>query len=681
MAVFSATLALCLGGLAVFSWSDLRQSPMATPSRKVLMLGVEAPSDAEWLEDRIFRTVGVIAIPRQYELVALQANPAANPFRATQLYITIGPAETNRYRLRMAIVRGSGQRHESSRVVSLREVDGIVNDFVADKLEGRVSRRSHALDEYVAARAYESRYAYASALDRYAKAVVQDPSWAEARVAYAERLHESGRTQEALAQLQALPERSSLSEDLRCRSVLLEIEIQNGREDKRCGPAATAAAAISDRNGEAALRALEYTQPDELDPLTWLEREHTAIYALVSEKHLDEAAARIADAKRVATSAGWLHAAEELGVYGAPLSLSRHDTEGANAIYGDGAAAMEALGDMDMALDMRIMALRIGNSRLGGETEAARSATRELIARARAVGNRRSESFALETELRFFRHDPVEWRKRYEQIRRHSQQYFGERERIQTEQRLLYYAIDMHAYAMVLAGVERIEASGVDDGQSRLWNGMLRANAQFAAGDVPGAVRSVLSMQKDDYDLRDADSCLLAWIFTEDARLELAEGMLRACPYASFDRDAHARYGYRGRYAQAKIFLHKGDAEAAWRTMRDGIDELMLRDQPTLAEYKAVAFLGAHALLLPHADLRLASAVLARVQPVARQETADLDLRLQTHLLEWRLCVRKQSQACGDILLHDAPEDGLELQLSRELLSTMTASRDDRSIR
>jgi hypothetical protein len=356
-----------------------------------------------------------------------------------------------------------------------------------------------------------------------------------------------------------------------------------------------------------------------------------------------------------------------LGALRATSAIHNGQTERGALLQLKSADALEALGDVRTALRERMIGLRKMPIVPGPDIAVRRSQVRAIVDRARAIGSVRAEIDALYLLARLDRGRIDEWRAELARILALLEEAYPPQEQTRDLHFVLNEMQIQHRYGEVLDGVSRIERSGATRPQAQLWNLTLRAESHFALDELDQAILAVEAMARENFELKDTNSCLFAWLFAEAHRPQRAYELLGVCRSSEYDRAARASRADPALVAEARLLQLNGEPDRAWPTLRPRIDVLIDTRDLTLREAESLAMLARHAIGLVGADRTRLMRALAIVENIAGRDGAGIELQTGAHLLRWRLCAATGPvDGCGPVLPPWAQEDRLEERLAKE---------------
>ena len=658
--------ALC-GAVA---WRFLRAppAPIALRADIAMSMAIVAPETLDWLRAEVLRTSIENIYLRGSTVLLFQKAQVRNPFAGPHLQVEVTGATKTDIEAKLTLTQGDTVVSEDFRGPA-DALAGSVQALLMRTFGAPTRRPTRATDALVSGWSAEQRFDYLRAIEEFRRAVARDPALNDARIALASALYQQGQSKEAQTLIDSLLAEQRLDVRQRCAVDVMLAEIAPERLPPRPCKRAARSVRLAKLEMRELLREIGASQVPK-DPQQWLSDESAAIFAHIRLAEADQAEARLARAQRLAGEAGWEHARIELGTLRATSAIHNGHSERGAQLQLKGADALEALGDVRSALRERMIGLRKMPIVPGPDIEVRRSQMRAIVDRARANGSVRTEIDALYLLARLDRGRMDEWRVELARILELLEKAYPTQEQTRDLHFVLNEMQVQHRYAEVLDGVSRIERSGATQPQAQLWNLSLRAESHFALDELDQAVVAVEAMARENFELKDTNPCLFAWLFAEAHRPQRAYELLGICRSIKYDRAARASRVDAALVAEARLFQLNGEPDRAWPTLRPRIDVLLGTRDLTLREAESLALLARHAVGLPGVDRSRPTRALAIVEAIARRDGAGIELQTGTHLLRWRLCAAAgPADSCGPVLPPWAQEDRLEQRLALEAAS------------
>jgi DNA-binding winged helix-turn-helix (wHTH) protein/tetratricopeptide (TPR) repeat protein len=642
------------------------RAPLALGPHSELSIAVSLPKSLNWAASAVKREAAQAAYLRGADIAIFETAIARSPFSGPHLHVrsirSTSTALIAEISLRDA-EREARHRFEGSP----DRLSSVVAELLERELTPAQDKPNPSGEAYVAGRVAELGHDNLGAVIHYRRALAQQPGLFEARAAIARVLSEQGRSRAALVWLQGI-ETGELDPQERCALDMLLVDI---------APERIGASACAQVKARLRLNRLEFRESLALvdsvgvagkKPTQWLLEEAIAILGMTRVQDMDAAEVRIERAQRIARGAGWEHAAVELDALRSTVFAQRGEVERAARLRLKTGQAMAALGDLDLAHYHLNYAYRLLPIAPGRDAAERRRALREIAQQARTLGNVSNETDALQNLIRLERDNPASWRQavdRYEELLR--LEYTPEAQAVER-----YVMLDeflaVRRYDAVLSGLLAHRDIARANPFAKGWSLVLEANAHFARDDIPAAVAAVDALEKERFELgRRGEQCHFAWILAEAGRFDRAQGFVKQCLAANYDRAGRASRGDIGLLAQARLHQRTAAPERAWPTLAPRIADLLATPDLSRQEAASLTLLARHAVGMPSADTGMLQRALSVVQPLAVADGSEPSLRLGAHLLRWRLCRFEGRADCGPVLPQLAQQDRLEARLAEEM--------------
>ncbi len=663
VALVLVTAALC-GAVA---WRFLRAppAPIALRADIAMSMAVVAPDTLDWLRAEVLRTTIEQIYLRGSTVLLFQKAQISSPFAGPHLQVEVTGATNTDIEAKLTLTQGDRVVRENFHGPA-DALAGSVQALLMRTFGATTRKPTRAIDALVSGLVAEQRFDDLRAIEEFRRAVARDPALNDARIALASALYEQGQSKEAQTLIDSLLAEPRLDARQRCTVDVMLAEIAPERLQPRPCRRAARSVRLAKLEMRELLREIG-TSPTPKDPQQWLSDESAAIFAHIRLANADQAEARLARAQRIADEAGWEHARIELGTLRATSAIHNGYSGRGALLQFKSADALEALGDVRSALRERMIGLRKMPVVPGPDINVRRLQMRAIVDRARATGSVRTEIDGLYLLARLDRGRMDEWRVELARILELLEKAYPTQEQTRDLHFVLNEMQVQHRYAEVLDGVSRIERSGATQPQAQLWNLSLRAESHFALDELDQAVIAVDAMAGENFELKDTNPCLFAWLFAEAHRPQRAYELLGICRSIKYDRAARASRVDAAFVAEARLFQLNGEPDRAWTMLRPRIDALLGTRDLTLREAESLALLARHAVGLAGTDQSRLTRALAIVEAIARRDGAGIELQTGTHLLRWRLCAAAGPvDSCGPVLPPWAQEDRLEQRLALE---------------
>lgn len=654
--------------IGFFTWHSKRPSPariMLQPEVE-MTVAVIAPDALNWVREPVLRTVVESAYLRGGAVIAFERPQRSNPFAGPHLQVEIAPGTGREVRAELSLRNGSNVVREHFRGPG-NALAASVRDLLERSLASAKKTPTSAEDALISALTADLLFDHQRALLEYRRALARDSDNPTVMIPMAVALYDQGRGREALVLIQRARHRdASLSPAQQCETQVLLVQL--APETLRL-PLCTRAERLS-KFKRLEMRELLREIAADHDHLKgarqWSFDEILAIRAHVRLGEIAEAEDRIKHAQRIAEQAGWELARLNFQAQRTTIAMREGRVEEGVRMGMATEDAVEALGSLRLAIDQRTYVLRLVQVAPGAATAERRTMLQSLADRARAVGSLRGEIATLHMLATLDRDRPEAWRSHLQRIRTLIETAYTPSMRIQDEQVVLNEIRYGLHYRETLDGVAALERAGATQAQAQLWNQTLRVESHFARDQLQDAVADVDAMERENFDLAEANPCLLVWLFAEAQRHDRARLMLKLCRAAHYDRASQATRGDFGTIGEARLYELSGEAGRAWPTVRPRIDALIATPELTRQEAESLALLARHATAMPGADRARLQRALNVVEQIAARDGAGPTLRTGVHLLRWRLCATAGRNDCGPVLPPWAPEELFEQRMARE---------------
>jgi DNA-binding winged helix-turn-helix (wHTH) protein len=664
---FLVALLLAVVLCGAVAWRFLRAPPDPIVLRPdiAMSMAIVAPDSLDWLRAELLRNTIENIYLHGSRVVLFEKAQTRNPFAGPHLQIEVTQTTKTEVEAELTLAQGDTVVRENFRGPAQALAETV--QALLTRTFGATTRRpTRAIDALVSGWAAEQRFDHPRAIEEFRRAVARDPALNDARIALASALLEQGQGNEAQTLVDSLLTEPRLDAQQRCTIDEMLAEISPERLQPRPCERAERISRLGKLEMRDLLREVGASRAPK-DPSQWLSDETAAIFAHIRLADAGQAEGRLARAQRTASEAGWEHARIELGTLRGTSAIHNGQIERGVLLQLKSADAFDALGDVRTALRERMVGLRKIPILPGPDIDARRSQVRAIVDRARAIGSVRAEIDALYLLARLDRGRMDEWRAELARILALLEEAYPPQEQTRDLHFVLNEMQVQHRYGEVLDGVSRIERSGATQPQAQLWNLTLRAESHFARDELDQAAIAVDAMARENFESKDTNSCLYAWLFAEAHRPQRAYELLAVCRSNDYDRAARASRADPALVAEARLFQLNGEPDRAWPTLRPRIDALLATPDLTLREAESLALLARHATGLIGADRTRLTRALAIVEDIARRDGAGIELQTGAHLLRWRLCAAAGSvEGCGSVLPPWAQEDRLEQRLALE---------------
>ncbi len=663
---YSAVVVL-LTAFILLAWYWYRGDSAAIALRPDAEMSVTviAPKGLEWLRPTVLRKAVDAAYFRGGAVVVFERLQRSNPFAGPHLQVVIASDDRNDIDAELSLRDGDQLIRERFHGPK-HELADAVHDFLLQSLAPAVKAATPADDALISGLTADLLYDHQGALIEYRRAVARDPANQAAKIVIASALYDQGKASEALALNDSIAANAALTETQRCEVNMLYLQLAPDRAKPPMCPTASALAHLKRSEHRDALRELDAIRQRPKGARQWLIDEIIAISAHSRLRETSEAEERITHDQLIAEQAGWQHARLDLDMLRAGLATAKGQTEDVIKTETATADGMQAVGDVRVAIEHRLYALRATPFAPGAPTHARRIALQALIDRTRAIGSIRNEVAALQLLVKLDRDRPDLWRSHLLRMRTLINDAYTPRMR--TEHMLFMLdevGFGLH-YQEVLDGIAALESTRTTGSQQTLWDLTLRAEAHFARDELRDSVAAVDAMEREDFDLISSSPCLFAWMFVEAQLPDRARLILKQCPFDRYDAPARASRGDFGLLAQARLYQLNGEAQRAWPTLLPRIDSLLATTDLSRNEAESLALLARHSISMPGADRDRLQRAFRMTEIIATRDGAGPTLRAGVHLLRWRLCTTSARINCGPVLPPWAQENLLEARLAQQ---------------
>jgi DNA-binding winged helix-turn-helix (wHTH) protein len=639
--------------------------PMRLAADVEMTVSVSVPDKLDWVRNAVLRAAVEQAYLRDSDVIYFEKPQRRNPFSGPHLQVELQSQNASHLVAALSLNQADSTVRETFRGPA-HDLEKATARFIARTLQPPARERTEASDRYVSGRVAGLRFDYLGALTEYRRAIALDPEFSSAAIAMAALLIDMGREREALDLLVRLENKKSVSSPGRCQVDRMIVQVAPERLRKAACASAITLDRLERRESREVLREIGARKGTPVGAGDWLRDETSAIDAHLNLEELTEVEYRIVQAERIAEDAGWRRAHAEIGAFRGRLALHQGRVEDATRAHLDSAARMEATGDVFPALILRTFAIRSRRPVPGPMTAEQRTSLRQIIDRARSSGSVRGEIGALQMLIRLDRDKLPAWRADMERIRQLIGEAYLPKAQVQEEQFLINEYLAQRQFHQVIDGIAKLQRGGATYPQAQIWNLTLKAEALFPRDELDQAMATVDAMEKENFDIRDTNPCMFAWLFTEAGRSERARLILKKCPYEGYDRAGRAARGDFGLLGVARSYELEGEPGRGWKTLQPRIDELLAMPDPNRQEGESLALLARHATAMPGADMARLRQALAMISAMAAKDGAGPGLRFGVHLLRWRLCIADRRSDCGPILPAWAQEDRFEARLASE---------------
>jgi hypothetical protein len=541
-----------------------------------------------------------------------------------------------------------------------------VRKFLERSLAPAVKTPTRAEDALISALTANLLFDYQRALIEFRRALARDPASAAVMIPMAVSLYDQGQGREALALIARVGPDTALDPAQRCELQSLLVQLAPEKNKQALCVRASRLSRFKRLEMRELLRDIAAEQGRPKGAGQWSFDEIMLVRAQIRLGEIAEAQDRIAQAQRTAVEAGWEFARLNLQAQRAAIAMSQGREAQGVKIGMDTADAMEALGNVRKAIDVRTFVLRFVQVAPGAVTAERREMLQALADRARAAGSVRGEIATLHLLTALERDRPDASRPHLQRIRELIETAYTPAMGLQDTQIVLNEIRYGLRYRETLDGVAALDRAGATNAQAQLWNLTLRVEAHFARDELKAAVAAVDAMERENFELKEAHPCLMAWLLAEAGRSDRARLLLKLCQATPYDRISQASRGDFGLLGKARLYQLGGEAERAWPMLQPRIDTLLATPELSREEAESLALLARHATAMPDADHERLQRALRVVEPIAARDGAGPTLRTGVHLLRWRLCAASGRDDCGPMLPPWAQEELFEQRLARE---------------
>ncbi len=647
------------------------QSKRAAPARIVLRSDIEmtaaviAPDALKWVREPVLRATVETAYLRGGAVLAFERTQRSNPFAGPHLQVEVAPGAGREVSAELSLRHGSTivRKHFRGPGSALAAA---VRKLLEYSLVPTVKTPTRAEDALISALTANLLFDHQRALIEFRRALARDPVSAAVMIPMAVSLYDQGQGREALALIARVGPDTALDPAQRCELQSLLVQLAPEKNRQALCVRASRLSRFKRLEMRELLRDIDAEQGRPKGAGQWSFDEIMAVRAQIRLGEIAEAQDRIAQAQRTAVVAGWEFARLNLQAQRAAIAMSQGREAQGVKIGIDTADAMDALGSARKAIDIRTFVLRFVQVAPGTETARRRAILQVLADKARAAGSVRGEIATLHLLTALERDRPDASRSHLQRIRELIDTAYTPSMGIQDTQIVLNEVRYGLRYKDTLDGVAALERAGATSAQAQLWNQTLRVEAHFARDELQAAVAAVDAMERENFELKEAHPCLMAWLLAEAGHADRAQLLLKLCQATPYDRIAQASRGDFGLLGKARLYQLGGEAERAWPTLRPRIDALLATPDLSREEAESLALLTRHATAMPGADHERLQRALRVVEPIAVRDGAGPTLRTGVHLLRWRLCATVGRDDCGPVLPVWAREELFEQRMARE---------------
>ncbi len=666
----NAGIGIALAMLALIGFLTW-QTQHAAPARIVLQPEIEmtvavlAPGKLDWLREPVLRTVVESAYLRDGTVIAFDRPQRSNPFAGPHLQVEVA-AGTGR-----EVVAELSLRHDS-KVVRKRfsgpgnALAGSVRELLERSFAPTVKTPTRAEDALISALTANLLFDYQRALVEFRRALARDPASAAVMIPMAVSLYDQGQGREALALIARVGPDTALDPAQRCELQSLLVQLAPEKNKQALCVRASRLSRFKRLEMRELLRDIAAEQGRPKGAGQWSFDEIMLVRAQIRLGEIAEAQDRIAQAQRTAVEAGWEFARLNLQAQRAAIAMSQGREAQGVKIGMDTADAMEALGNVRKAIDVRTFVLRFVQVAPGAVTAERREMLQTLADRARAAGSVRGEIATLHLLTVLERDRADASRSHLQRIRELIETAYTPAMGVQDKQIVLNEIRYGLRYRETLEGVAALDRAGAAHAQAQLWNLTLRVEAHFARDELQAAVAAVDAMERENFELKEAHPCLITWLLAEAGRVDRALLLLKLCQATPYDRIAQASRGDFGLLGKARLYQKGCEPDRAWPMLRPRIDTLLATPELSREEAESLALLARYATSMPGADRERLQRALGIVEQIAARDGAGPTLRTGVHLLRWRLCASAGRGDCGPVLPPWAPEELFEQRMARE---------------
>jgi DNA-binding winged helix-turn-helix (wHTH) protein len=660
------TVLLFIVMTAAFLAQSYNNAPIVLSPDAEMTVTVDSPQSLLWLRDQLLKTAVENAYLRGSKVTLLQNEPSKLTFSGPHLNITIKPDRDGHIAAEISL-RSDGHRLQKHFSGPPSALYNAFQSMMDQSLLPAARPRLASTNAIVSAHLAELRFERYEALSQYRKALALDIDNNDARIGEAKILFDLGKVKESKRIIAAIERNQTLTEQQDCRLNMLLAELA----PEQVAPSACERARIATRLRDQELRELLRSASDlhrhPVGATQWLETQTAMIISLIRLGEFEHAEYALDDAQKIAQQAGWEYARITLEGGRGILEVHRDRIEIAASTYEDAAARMRSLGDIPTSVGYGLSAIRITSIIPGEKVTNSRSQLLTLIDDARKIG---AIDYEIEASLILAKLNRDRYKDWHSDIARANTRIRETTlDGAQTIQPyvVLREAIGMHRYRETIQGVAALASISNPHSLAKEWDLTLRAQAHFLLDDLDQALAATEAMQRGGRQIMaSANFCQLAWLSIEAGASSQAWELLKRCQAGQYDRATQATYSDYGLIALTRLHLYHQEPERAWPILKSRIETLLNTAGLTRQQAESLARLAQHAVTLPGADLSLLRRALISSETVAQRDGAGPTLRLETHLLRWRLCSFANTEACGPILPSWAQQDHLRARLARE---------------
>jgi DNA-binding winged helix-turn-helix (wHTH) protein len=666
IAGIGAALAL-IALIGFLAWPSKRaaQARIVLQPEVEMTVAVIAPNALKWVRESVLRTAVESAYLRGGAVIAFERPQRSNPFAGPHLQVEVAPGAGREVVAELSLGHGSNVVREHFRGPG-SALPGAVRTFLERSLAPTLKTPTRAEDALISALTANLLFDDQRALIEFRRALARDPASAAVMIPMAVSLFDQGQGREALALIERVDPDTALNPAQRCELQSLLVQLAPEKNGQALCVRASRLSRFKRLEMRELLRDIDAEQGRPKGAGQWSFDEVMAVRAQIRLGEIAEAQDRIAQAQRTAVQAGWEFARLNLQAQRAAISMSQGREAQGVKIGIDTADAMDALGNVRKAIDIRTFVLRFVQVAPGALTAERREMLQALADRARAAGSVRGEIATLHLLTALERDRPDASRPHLQRIRELIDTAYTPAMGVQDTQIVLNEIRYGLRYRETLDGVAALDRAGATNAQAQLWNLTLRVEAHFARDELQAAVAAVDAMERENFELKEAHPCLITWLLAEAGRVDRALLLLKLCQATPYDRISQASRGDFGLLGKARLYQLDGEAERAWPMLQPRIDTLLATPELSREEAESLALLARYATSMPGADRERLQRALGIVEQIAARDGAGPTLRTGVHLLRWRLCATSGRNDCGPVLPPWAPEELFEQRMARE---------------
>jgi DNA-binding winged helix-turn-helix (wHTH) protein/tetratricopeptide (TPR) repeat protein len=647
------------------------QTQRAVPARIVLQPDIEmtaaviAPDALNWVREPVLRTAVESAYLRGGAVLAFERPQRSNPFAGPHLQVEVAPSAVREVVAELSLRHGSNVVREHFRGPG-SALAGAVRKFLERSLAPTVKTPTRAEDALISALTANLLFDYQRALVEFRRALARDPASAAVIIPMAVSLYDQGQGREALSLIERVRPDAALDPAQRCELQSLLVQLAPEKNKQPLCVRAGRLSRFKRLEMRELMRDIDAEQGQPRGAGQWNFDEIMLVRAQIRLGEIAEAQDRIVQAQRIAAEAGWESARLNFQAQRTAIAMSQGREAQGVKIGMDTADAMEALGNVRKAIDVRTFVLRFVQVAPGAVTAERREMLQTLADRARAAGTVRGEIATLHLLTALERDRPDASRSHLQRIRELIDTAYTPAMGVQDTQIVLNEIRYGLRYRETLDGVAALDRAGATSAQAQLWNLTLRVEAHFARDELQAAVAAVDAMERENFELKEAHPCLITWLLAEAGRVDRALLLLKLCQATPYDRISQASRGDFGLLGKARLHQKGCEPDRAWPMLRPRIDTLLATSELSREEAESLALLSRYATSMPGADRERLQRALGIVERIAARDGAGPTLRTGVHLLRWRLCATDGRSDCGPVLPPWAPEELFEQRMARE---------------